>query len=75
MLVLDEERTILRRRVASGKSTETERTPPDRHEALPDLGQLPGWLWRKLGRRHKVAAVVALLAAVAVAVALAPGIE
>jgi hypothetical protein len=37
--------------------------------------QLPGWLWRKMGRLSRIAAVVALLGAVAVGVALAPGIQ
>jgi hypothetical protein len=66
---------IPRQGVASGKSSEPDRTEPDRYEPLPGLIELPCWLWRKMGRRSRIAVVVALLGAVAVGVALAPGIQ
>lgn len=49
--------------------------PDDRREPLPDLAQLPGWLLGKLSRRARVAAALALLAAVGGVLALAPGIR
>lgn len=61
--------------MASGKSIDPDRGQPDRYEPLPNLGQLPGWLWRKMGRRSRIALGVVLLGALAVAVALAPGIQ
>jgi hypothetical protein len=61
--------------VAGGHSTEHDRGQTDRYEPLPNLGQLPGWLWRKMGRRSRIAVVLALLCALAGAVALAPGIR
>jgi hypothetical protein len=66
---------ILRRGAASGRSTEPDRTQPDRYEPLPGLVELPRWLWRKMGRRSRIAVVAALLGAVVLAVALAPGIQ
>ena len=57
------------------KEHRADRGQPDRYEPLPNLGQLPGWLWRKMGRRSRIALVLALLGALAVAVALAPGIQ
>jgi hypothetical protein len=47
----------------------------DRREPLPDLARLPGWLWGKLPRRARVAALLALVAGVGAAFALAPGIR
>ena len=47
----------------------------DRYEPLPGLLQLPGFLWRRLPRGGKVAVVTAAVAAVALAVLLAPGIQ
>jgi hypothetical protein len=52
-----------------------DRTEPDRYEPLPGLAELPRWLWRKMGRRSRIAVVVALLGAVGLAVALVPGIQ
>jgi hypothetical protein len=46
--------------------------PPERYEPLPGLAQLPGWVWRKMGRFLRIAVVVALLAAIAGATALVP---
>jgi hypothetical protein len=47
---------------------------PDRYEPMPSVLELPGWLWRKVGRRARIAAVATLLALVAAGVALAPSI-
>lgn len=47
----------------------------DRYEPLPGITALPGWIWRRLPPAGKV--IVALLppAAIALALALAPGID
>jgi hypothetical protein len=50
-------------------------TGPERYEPLPGLAELPGWLWRKIGRGGRIAAGVVLLAIAAVGIALAPGIR
>jgi hypothetical protein len=49
-------------------------TEPDRYEPLPGIAALPGWIWRKLGRRIRTVAVVALLAVGATVAALTPAI-
>jgi hypothetical protein len=49
-------------------------TEPDRYEPLPGLAALPGWIWRKLGRRARIGAAAALFAALALGAALTPGI-
>ena len=49
--------------------------PPDRYEPLPGIGELPAWLWRRAGRRARVATAVLLVATAGVAVALAPQIR
>jgi hypothetical protein len=49
-------------------------TEPDRYEPLPGIAALPGWLWRKLGGRIKLLAVIAMLAVVGAAAALIPTI-
>jgi hypothetical protein len=49
-------------------------TEPDRYEPLPGIAALPGWIWRKLGRRIRLVAGVALLSVVATAAALIPAI-
>ena len=50
------------------------RTEPDRYEPLPGIAALPGWIWRKLARRIRLIAVVALLAVAATGAALTPTI-
>ena len=47
----------------------------DRYEPLPGLLQLPGYVWRRLGRTAKVAIVVAAVAAVVAAILAAPSIQ
>jgi len=47
----------------------------DRYEPLPGLLQLPGYVWRRLGRPARVAIVVAAVAAVVAAVLAAPSIQ
>jgi len=47
----------------------------DRYEPLPGLLQLPGYVWRRLGRTAKVAIVVAAGAAVIGAILAAPSIQ
>jgi hypothetical protein len=47
----------------------------DRYEPLPGLLQLPGYVWRRLGRPGKVGIAVAAVAAVVAAVLAAPAIQ
>jgi hypothetical protein len=42
----------------------------ERYEPLPGITELPGWLWRRTGRRLRIVAIVVFLAALAPAVAL-----
>jgi hypothetical protein len=58
---------------ASVSATNQKSSKPDRYEPLPGLPQLPGWLWRRLGRGGRIAAAVLLLAAIALGIALVPG--
>lgn len=51
------------------------RPPTDRYEPLPSLATMPGWLWRRLPTAGKVAVALLPVVAVAVGVALAPGIQ
>jgi hypothetical protein len=51
------------------------REPTERYEPLPGVAQLPGWALCKLGPRLRVVLVLALLAAVAGALALAPALR
>lgn len=52
-----------------------DRYEPERYEPLPSLPELPGWIWRRMGRGVRVALAVVLLAIVAAGVALAPAID
>jgi hypothetical protein len=47
----------------------------DRYEPLPDITRLPAWLWRRMGRGVRIAGALVLLALVAGAAALLPGIQ
>lgn len=49
--------------------------PSDRYEPLPGVAQLPGWIWRKMGRGTRVGLGVVLLATMVLAVPLAAGIR
>jgi hypothetical protein len=49
--------------------------PQDRYEPLPALPELPGWLWRKMGRAARVALVLAVLATAVAVAALVPGLK
>jgi hypothetical protein len=51
------------------------RQTTDRYEPLPSLAAMPGWVWRRLPSAWKIALTLLPLVAVAVGVALAPGIE
>jgi hypothetical protein len=55
-------------------SPQQKSTHPERYEPLPGLPQLPGWLWRRMGRGARLAAAAALVAAIAIAAAVLPGI-
>jgi hypothetical protein len=46
--------------------------PPDRYEPLPGLADLPGWLWRRMGRAGRLAALGALILLVAATAAAVP---
>ena len=49
--------------------------PSDRYEPLPGLAELPRWLWRRVGPRLRVGAVVAFVLAAGGTVALVPAID
>jgi hypothetical protein len=46
----------------------------DRYEPLPGIARLPAWIWARMSRPARIAAGLVLLAGIALAVALAPGI-
>jgi hypothetical protein len=46
----------------------------DRYEPMPGIAELPAWLWRRTGRGVRIGALVALVAALATAAAVIPGI-
>jgi hypothetical protein len=58
--------------VGNHDPTGSEHHPPERYEPLPGLAELPGWVWRRMGRPLRVALVVALLSAIGIAAALVP---
>jgi hypothetical protein len=51
------------------------RGAPDRYEPLPGIAALPGWIWRKLPRSGRIAVALLPVAAVVLALLLAPGID
>jgi hypothetical protein len=59
---------------ATVPSPQQKSTLPERYEPLPGLPQLPGWLWRKMGRRARLAAAAAVVASIAIAAVVLPGI-
>jgi hypothetical protein len=48
---------------------------PDRYEPLPGIVELPGWIWRRMGRGVRIGLAAGLVLLVALGVALAPGIR
>ena len=46
----------------------------DRHEPLPNIAELPAWLWRRSSRAVRIGVGLVLLGLIALGVALAPGI-
>jgi hypothetical protein len=54
--------------------TPTERDPRqrDRYEPMPGIADLPGWLWRRMGRAARLSALGLLILLVAAAAALVP---
>ncbi|HEV2723494.1 MAG TPA: hypothetical protein VGV10_02590 [Thermoleophilaceae bacterium] len=48
--------------------------PEDRHEPLPSLARLPGFVWARMGRATRAAAVLIALGAVVAVIVLAPKI-
>ena len=48
------------------------RDPTERYEPLPGFAELPGWIFRKLGPRGRVAIVLAFVGLIALALALTP---
>jgi hypothetical protein len=59
--------------VTSRTPTEPDRRRADRYEPMPGIVELPGWVWRRMGRGGRLAALGALIAAVALTAALLPG--
>jgi type II secretory pathway pseudopilin PulG len=49
--------------------------PEDRYEPLPSLPEMPRWLWRKLGRRGRIAIALVVLAVVGGVAAAVPGLR
>ena len=49
--------------------------PDDRYEPLPGLAGLPGWVWRRLPRAGKISVALFPFLLIALALALAPGID
>lgn len=52
-----------------------DRREPDRYEPLPGIVELPRWLWARMGRRLRIVAGLALVAAVAAGIPLAAGLR
>lgn len=54
---------------------QTQNRKPDRYEPMPGIFDLPAWIWRRMPPVAKVGLVLGLVALIAVAVAIAPGIR
>ena len=54
-----------------------EPSPPeaDRHEPLPGIAGLPGWIWRRLPKAGKVAVALLPFVVIALVILLGPGID
>ena len=50
-------------------------TTPVRYDPLPDLSQMPAWVWLRLPRAGKVAVATAPVLGLALVLAFAPGID
>jgi hypothetical protein len=59
----------------SSPVSEREGQPGDRYEPLPGVGQLPGWIWRRLPPAAKVGLALLPVVAAGLVLALAPDIE
>jgi hypothetical protein len=51
---------------------ESSREPTERYEPLPGFAELPGWIFRRLGRGGRVAVLLGLVGLIALAIALTP---
>jgi hypothetical protein len=60
---------------ASQSTPNARRGAPDRHEPLPGVAGLPGWIWRKLPPAGRVALALLPVVGIALALLLAPGID
>jgi hypothetical protein len=58
--------------VAGRTPTEQDPGQTDRYEPMPGIVDLPGWLWRRMGRTARLTALGALIVLVAAAAALVP---
>jgi hypothetical protein len=58
--------------MTSQTPTEPDRRGADRYEPMPGIAELPGWLWRRMGRAGRLGALGALIVLVAAAAALVP---
>ena len=48
---------------------------PERYDALPGIGALPAWIWRRLPRAGRIAVAMLPVVVVALIVLLGPGID
>jgi hypothetical protein len=60
--------------VPSPTPTEQDPRQKDRYEPMPGIADLPGWLWRRMGRAARLTALGALVLLVAAAAAFVPSI-
>jgi hypothetical protein len=58
--------------VTSRTPTEQDRRETERYEPMPGVAELPAWLWRRVGRSGRLAALGALIVIVAAAGVLVP---
>jgi hypothetical protein len=54
--------------------TEPDRRQADRYEPMPGVAELPGWVWRRMGRAVRIGVLAAVVAAIGAGAALLPGI-
>ena len=58
--------------MTSRTPTEQDRREAERYEPMPGVAELPAWLWRRLGRGGRLAALGVLIVVVAAAAVLVP---